>query len=491
MNIKEYIKLLGYFDSILWGDKTTETNWNYQGLILDEYLDMSILSIDYLDIEDYFSSNGEFDFIETELLINQFKDVNEDKRLKLIESILNIFKQSTYDKDVSKTVITKTIKFLERNNIVVENPPSGDFRLLHDNIVGAGSYCVIKKLHKGVLKKELKPQYYDDSKLQKRMKYEYENMHKLRDCTQILNVHSYDEEEHSYLMEEADMNLFEYLNAEVDILFEKKIKIIYDILNGMKYAHNLSIIHRDLHLGNILKIGNDFLICDFGLSKDESIERSLKSSATEKNNHIFVDPLAIGDFTKLDKKSDIYSLGKLIDYIFTVQTSDSEHLFTFVVEKCSSRNKDKRYNTVEEILKDIEFKLKEQDSIVDKNKILEKIKNGILDVQVNELISNLVDNDRMCDYLVKHNLYSFGNIIIQLEQVDQISILNTINMNFEKSTGYGQFQNYDVFADIARFVCLNTLENRIYEIAYNILEGCATYRFSAKNYLDSLEASKI
>lgn len=74
----------------------------------------------------------------------------------------------------------------------------------------------------------------------------------------------------------------------------------------MKYAHEHNIIHRDLHLGNVLKVGDDFVLCDFGLSKDESIERSLKSTATVINNHLFIDPLAIGDFTKLDKKSDIY-----------------------------------------------------------------------------------------------------------------------------------------------------------------------------------------
>ena len=114
------------------------------------------------------------------------------------------------------------------------------------------------------------------------MKYEYENMQKLCGCPQVLNVYSFDPDNFSYLMERAEMNLFEYLSNEVDIPFDVKLKIIIDVLNGMKFAHEQSIIHRDLHLGNVLKIGNDFVISDFGLSKDESIERSLKSSATEK-----------------------------------------------------------------------------------------------------------------------------------------------------------------------------------------------------------------
>jgi eukaryotic-like serine/threonine-protein kinase len=339
----------------------------------------------------------------------------------------------------------------------------------------------------GVLRKELKPSYRNDLKLQKRIKYEYENMYKLRDCPQILNVYSYNSEDHSYLMEEADMNLFEYLNKEVDISFEQKMNIVYDILNGMKYAHEHDIIHRDLHLGNILKLNNDFVLSDFGLSKDESIERSLKSSTTEKNNHIFLDPLAIGDFTKLDKKSDIYSLGKMIDYVFNINTSDTEHLFTFIVEKCTSRNKDKRYETVDIILRDIEFKLIEQESRFDRQIILEKIQNGKFDIQINEFVNNLVSKEKICDYLVTNNLRSFGNIIVQFEQVDQIGILQAINYKYAESTGYGQFQNYDIFASIAYFVCINTEENKVYSVAHDILEGCAQYRYTAANYLEKLD----
>ncbi|MDY0409790.1 protein kinase [Paracerasibacillus soli] len=184
------------------------------------------------------------------------------------------------------------------------------------------------------------------------------------------------------------------------------MKIIYDVLNGMSYAHKNHIIHRDLHLGNILKINNDFVICDFGLSKDESIERSLKSSASEKNNHLFLDPLAIGDFTKLDRKSDIYSLGKFIDYVFTTGSTDAEHLLSFVVEKCCSRDKLKRYNSVDEILIDIKMKLNERKNKFDKRATLEKIHNSILDIQTNEFITELIKSGRLCDYLVDNKLNS-------------------------------------------------------------------------------------
>ena len=491
MKLEDFVKLLKYFDSILWDRKSTETGWNYNGLILDAYFDMSILSIDYLDIEDFFDSFSDLKFNETEYLYEQFKDINEDRRIKLIEGVLNIFKHSSYNNELSDSVFGKAIGFLKRNDIEVENPSNGLLQLSNDDIIDQGSYCIIKKVQKGILRKELNPIYSNNPDFQRRMKYEFENMYKLRECPQVLNVFSYDSHNFSYLMERADKNLFEYLNKEIDISFEQKMKIIYDVLNGMKYAHEHNIIHRDLHLGNVLKLGNDFVLCDFGLSKDESIERSLKSTATVKNNHLFVDPLAIGDFTKLDKKSDIYSLGKLIDYVFTSGSSDSEHLLTFIVEKCTSRNKFKRYDTVDEILNDLEFKLNQRNNEFDKKVVLEKIQNAILDMQVTEFINSLVQTDRICDYIIENNLRSFGKVILQFEQVDQIEILQAIDSKYVESTGYGQFQNYDIFTNIAYFICKNIEEGNTYSIAYNILSGCAQYRYSAVDYLEIIDKKKL
>lgn len=491
VNNEEYIRLLDFFDKYLWDRKIGETNFNYNGLILDSYFDDSVLGIDYLNIEDYFNSNGGFNFNETEFLSEQFKDVSgDDRKLKLIENILNILKKSTYNKETSDDIISKALVFLKRNGVIVNNIPDDLFKLMKNNIIDEGHYCYIIRYKNEILKKELKEVYKGNPEFQKRMKYEYENMQKLQNCSQVLNVYCYDSDNFSYLMEEADMNLFEYID-KVEITFEQKIKIIYDMLKGMKYAHEHNIIHRDLHPGNILKIKNDFVISDFGLSKDESIERSLKSSSTKKTSHLFIDPSAHHDFRKLDKKSDIYSIGKLIDYILNARATKEENVFTFIVEKCTSRQKEKRYETVEQILSDIELKLKEQNGYFREKEILEKIQNGIFDMQVNEHLINLVKSDRICDYLVKYKLSSFGKIILQMKQIDQLSILEKINHGYEEATGYGKFENYDIFAKIAHDICLNTSEKKIYSIAKVILEGCAQYRFSAEKYLEKLNKDNL
>lgn len=281
-----YSKILNYFDRQFWDAKTDETNWHYYGIILDWYFDNSVYCIDYLDVADYFDSNGGFSFSETETFSQQYAAVDGLKLLELIQAVLNLIKASTVNTEQSEHIITVITNVLARDTVKVIIPDSGPISIKPDDILDSGSYCDVIRVKDGILRKELRAAYKNDPKLQKRMRYEYENMRKLAGCPQILNVFDYDETTHSYLMEQAEMNLATYLQGEIDPSFEERLKIVMDILHGMSYAHSHSIIHRDLHLGNVLKIGNDYVICDFGLSKDLSIVRSMKSSYTQKNNHL-------------------------------------------------------------------------------------------------------------------------------------------------------------------------------------------------------------
>lgn len=98
----------------------------------------------------------------------------------------------------------------------------------------------------------------------------------------------------------------------------------------------------------------------------------MKSSYTEKNNHLFVDPLAISDFRKLDLKSDIYSIGKIIYYVFTSKEATSDHIFKTIVEICTSRNKSLRYDSVEHIINEIGTVLENQNQKESKKFTIEK-----------------------------------------------------------------------------------------------------------------------
>lgn len=483
---QNYIKILNYFDRHLWESKRTDTHWNYFGLILDWYFDNSVLCIDYLDIFDFFDHNGGFGFVDDKYLLEQYGNLPTNKCLQVLENILNILKHSTVNKEQSNHMIGMVSKVLKRDNVNIINPDIGYLAVMPDDILDSGSYCNIVRVREGVLRKELITIYQNDENLKKRMQYEFENMQKLQGCPAILNVSDFDPETHSYLMEQCEKNLYKHLEDEMELSFEERLKIIMDILSGMAFAHKESIIHRDLHLGNILKIDNDFVIADFGLSKDLSIERSMKSSVTEKNNHLFVDPLAMSDFTKLDQKSDVYSIGKIIDYVFTHNASDPNHIFKTVVERCISRNKDLRYASADHILNEVESILKDQNQAESKQNTINKILNNHYDAQVHDFIISLIETDRISKFIVEHRLSTFWKLLLRFESGYQAKILQSISHNYSEATGYGGWTNYDVFAQISFNLCLNLENFEVNKIARSILEGCADIRYSAKNLLEKL-----
>ena len=85
-----YSKILNYFDRQFWSRKTDETNWNYDGIILDWYFDNSTFCVDYLDIADYFENNGGFSFSDTVPFSEQYADIGGTKRLELIQAVLGL-----------------------------------------------------------------------------------------------------------------------------------------------------------------------------------------------------------------------------------------------------------------------------------------------------------------------------------------------------------------------------------------------------------------
>lgn len=483
---KNFIIVLSYYNEYLWDGKTSETGWNYYGLILDYYFYNSVLSLDYLSIEDFFLSNGELSISETIGLVEQYEDVSEEQRLYVIQNILNILKFSKTNVEKNTKTITATINFLKRNNIKVEDFPNSEIKLKYDDFFDSGSYCNIIKVKEGILRKELKTIYKNDEQQIKRIRYEYENMKKLVNCPQVLNVFDYNNEENYYLMEQADTNLADYLINNISLSFNDIIKIIMDILKGMEAAHNNSIIHRDLHLGNILKIGNDFVISDFGLSKDLSIERSMKSSYTVKNNHIFVDPIGLVDFTTLDAKSDIYSIGKIIDYIFTNNYTGNYSQLKIIIDKCINREKNNRYNHPSDIINDIEYILKTTNDEESTKIIVSNIVNNVFNTQVQQFILELVESHTISQFIVNYKLSRSGLLFSKFDNIYQEQIISSILGNYVNATGFNGWSNYDVFAQVAFDLYYNTQNMQVKKLSKQLLEECSKVRYGAKDLYDKL-----
>ena len=210
----------------------------------------------------------------------------------------------------------------------------------------------------------------------------------------------------------------------------------------------------------------------------------MKSTSTPKNSHYFIDPIGLHDFTALDKLSDIYSIGKLIDYI----TSESElnKKLSYVISKATERNRSKRYTTMDEFIQDVnssEREISEEEKIQNIEVYLQQ---GEISKDVEEFVMRLMRQEQLSNYIVRKQLYSFWKVLIQFNEIDQLTLLGEIDRTYSEATGYGHFENYDLFAGVAYNVIRNSNNVKIQKKAYSVLEGCARYRYNDSDYLNEI-----
>jgi serine/threonine protein kinase len=105
-------------------------------------------------------------------------------------------------------------------------------------------------------------------------------------------------------------SLRNYLDQNYSKLsWERKIYQLYCIANGLDQIHKKELIHRNLHIGNILKLKYETSITDIGLCKPANYDEM----ENENNNNIYgVLPYIAPEILRgknYTKAADIYSFG--------------------------------------------------------------------------------------------------------------------------------------------------------------------------------------
>ncbi|GET58636.1 kinase-like domain-containing protein [Rhizophagus irregularis DAOM 181602=DAOM 197198] len=211
-----------------------------------------------------------------------------------------------YNKWLEKSIANEYLNYYEYSEFKnLESIGNGS----HGNVVranwkNAGNFFALKtfKYYDNIMLKEL----VNEIKLQKRVDY-HENIIRFYGITKV------ETEKYSLVLEYADNGTLKtYLNKHCNELnWIDKYQLAFQLANAVECLHDCNIIHRDLHGDNILVHQQKIKLTDFGLSK----KISEASSNTSKILGVipFIDPKKLYEQGyKLNKKSDVYSIGVLM-----------------------------------------------------------------------------------------------------------------------------------------------------------------------------------
>jgi serine/threonine protein kinase len=254
-----------------------------------------------------------------------------------------------------------------------KNEEENNYQLIPLKKIGEGAFAEVYRIFDPILKKELackvllrKPivqenEVNDYLRFKREVRFLKEKVSH-RNIIEVNKIQLFNDPAF-FTMPLADSSLEKWLELNPSLAEDVRITIFKDILNGVSYLHECKISHRDLAPHNILLVkeseGNIAIkVADFGLAKDK---RSLSVSTGLFVNGYgrvgYTAPEQMQSLKNADHLSDIYSLGALLYYLLSGKSPEERYRSTvkyqLIVGKAMEEERSKRYQTVRELLDDI------------------------------------------------------------------------------------------------------------------------------------------
>jgi serine/threonine protein kinase len=113
----------------------------------------------------------------------------------------------------------------------------------------------------------------------------------------------------------------EILDRQDRIREDEAIQIIVEVCQGLGYAHELGVIHRDIKPDNILITrSGQTKLADLGLAKELLVDNDLTRTGRGLGTPYYMAPEQFRDAKHIDARADIYSLGATLYHMVTGET---------------------------------------------------------------------------------------------------------------------------------------------------------------------------
>jgi len=110
-------------------------------------------------------------------------------------------------------------------------------------------------------------------------------------------------------------DLEQYTEKVKSLPVRESIDIVSQVCDALDYAHSHGVVHRDIKPGNIMVLGNRRVkVTDFGIAR--ATESSKTRTGEIKGTPPYMSPEQLST-SKVDGRSDIFSLGVVLYWLFT------------------------------------------------------------------------------------------------------------------------------------------------------------------------------
>lgn len=210
---------------------------------------------------------------------------------------------------------------------------------------------LLRKEGKNFFLKKLKPEFVQDQRYRELFRKEFDLGQSLDNPHFVKYISLQDDEKGMQIMMEyiQGATLEQKLKAAPEWFRSRAHldRFLSQLLNGLNYLHAKGIVHADLKPQNIMltRINNDVKIIDLGFAYSDSYTVStgctLQFAAPEQapdGNH------------NLDTRTDIYAVGKILEYLEQRSGTDLPKVYGKIKQRCLQQAKEKRFQHVDEIL---------------------------------------------------------------------------------------------------------------------------------------------
>ena len=308
------------------------------------------------------------------------------------------------------------------------------------------------KLNRNVAVKVLKSEYVEDEKFLKKFETEAQAVARLSHPN-IVNVYDVGIEDgiNYIVMELAEgMTLKEYIRRKGYLSPKETVEISLQIASAISHAHKNHIIHRDISANNIFIISGMLKIADFGLGKDLNIFTSHQTIHTNSmGQYYYCAPEQFMMLKDGDKRSDVYSLGRVINFIMTGDPRNAQHAFRNVAEKSTNSDSAYRYADAGQLLNFFNKAVEYKNNLDNKERIEEKIRSKQFDDEIEGYIYNLTGEEIARKMQSYRNGFSLALMhFMKIDESHAEYVIQSIDKAYQTVCGRS-YEAYDVYSSFA------------------------------------------